>query len=463
MTAPLPTYQPIQDIELEDSVIATLLSSRVMHKVEHILTPECFYDGTNRCIYVAIRQCYQDGRDYDMQSVRQELKATPGNAVSDYDLVRHQDTGDSGEVARHALILQNLAARRKLWAILKSAEPCTHSIQIPLNDTLTRLNDSILELLSEGNSQDFIVLRDSIVSLKQTMRLNQQNPTASMGLLTGIPAIDDYGGLTRGSLTVLAARPGHGKSAMALQWAARGVREQGWRVAYFSFEMAHDELTSRLLSSYTHIAPHVLLRKPVTEHQYEAVEFAERRLAEGGASSRLIFEHKTTVRFDEIRAHILRLCNTGGLDAIVIDYMQLFSKATKRRDDTDATFYGNIARELKNMALQLNIAVVALSQLNRGAADGDARNSNLRGSGEIEEAADNIVILDQPGIDNRQYTGRLAGQDTRGTASLAVTKSRNFRVGEVSLLAFKGEEMSFAPIACREIRKGEDEYGGLFE
>ncbi|HEX9793266.1 MAG TPA: replicative DNA helicase [Planctomycetota bacterium] len=327
----------------------------------------------------------------------------------------------------HVRIVRELAVRR---ALLRAAEEIQRNVsesEGELRDLLDHAEQSVFEVGDRLVGGEMITARQLISEqLDRILR----NESGHDGLETGYIDLDERQGFRPGDLVVLAARPSMGKTALALNILERVALRSGGAVLLFSLEMPRDQIIHRMLSSHAKVR-HEALRRGMLD---KADRARITRTAGELSNSRIFIDDSSQPGLSEIRAKARRLKRDGQLDLVVIDYLQLLTTRAESRQQEIST----ISRNLKSMARDLHVPVLALAQLNRAAERRDTHRpmlSDLRESGAIEQDADMVMLL----FREEYYESTPENQ---GLAELIVAKNRNGPTGTVTL-RFTQELMRF--------------------
>jgi replicative DNA helicase len=299
---------------------------------------------------------------------------------------------------------------------------------------------AMLEVAHDDRQKDFRSIEEILDDeLKKMERLSREH-TSLTGTPSGFRDLDEItGGFQRGNLIIIAARPSMGKSALVTNIAENAAIEHGQPVALFSLEMSETELAQRFVASQARIKGDELRKGRVADQKWPKILEAAARLA----AAPLYVDDSSDVGILEIRAKARRLHQQSRLGLIIVDYLQLMR--TDMRVDNRAEQVGHLSRGLKILARELDVPVIALSQLNRGVeARTDKRPllSDLRESGAIEQDADLVMFIYRDDYYNED-------SESPGQAELIISKHRNGPLGKVDLV-FQSEYPRFVTLARRE-------------
>lgn len=420
---------PPHNVDAEASLLGAMMLSEeaIAIALERGVASGDFYKPAHRHVFDAIRSLSLGGEPVDPVTVGEELrKAALLEGVGGLDaLVRLQNaTPAISSAERYAKIVQDAAKLRRVISAAAAIAEIAYSepadVEKALDEAEGKIYDVSAGKLNEGAQTLGVLLSKSL----ETIEERWNNPDAFTGVRTGFNKLDELLlGLQPGALNVIGARPGMGKSALALNMAVNVARNTMRPVVFFSLEMSAYELTQRVLASEASVPSEVLRGAAPTERQWTEIGRAVGRL-----DIPLIIDDSpsTSVGSMRARARRVRLAH-GDLALIVIDYLQLMggdAKVENRQLEVS-----DISRNLKLMAREFNVPILALSQLSRNLESrGDKRPnlSDLRESGAIEQDADVVMFI---------YRGDKAGESNavRGTADLIVAKHRAGRTDTVTL------------------------------
>lgn len=423
-----------RDENTEMAVLATLMRhNEKIGEYSDQLNSELFYGEKNQSIYQCIANVTADSSITDVNALV--------NYSTTHELPYKLDSLDFLELVKFVSLdtlgqdikrLRKMWKQRKLWFQLQTA---SQSILDPMGDFDKVINDTVDalgEIQSDTADSGIYSFDESIEELKEIVNDNAQGKKKS--LTTGFKLFDDYFLLRPTTLTVIAAFTGVGKSSLAMNIATK-VAGEGNPTAYYSLEMGKSELAARAISGKAGISSSVIVNCKLESFQLQQFD---RAIGETKGLP-IYIDERATVSFDSTVRSIRTLVRTKGIKLAVIDYLQIYSQVG---ENTEASL-AYMARAAKNIAKECKIAVILLSQLARGKDHPEIR--QLRGSGQIEESADNIILIDRPeSIPNStiKYQGDFSDQDTHGTAKLILAKGRGVGTGN-ALVGFDGRFTQF--------------------
>lgn len=427
--------------EAEQSVLgAILLDSSCMDQVTEILPkPEYFYQVNNALIYEAMLELFTAGQPVDFVTVLEHLKENESfdeitgkvylmQLAQLVPAISHADTYAKIVRDRYDVRTLILAARQ----ILDDAAEGGNEASLLLDSAEQR----IFDIRQGKNMQGLQPLNEVIIETFDRLdRLNSPDKDLYRGIPTGIGELDEtITGLNRSDLIILAARPGMGKTSFALNIARHAAVTARKKVAFFSLEMSREQLASRLLSTEALVGGTKLRTGELNEGEWA-------RLIEGGdilSKAPIYLDDNSSITVPEMKAKIRR---QGGVDLIIIDYLQLMNSA--KRIDNRVQEISEITRSLKIMAKELNVPVIALSQLARASERRTEHRpvlSDLRDSGSIEQDADIVLFLYRE--DYYQNENGPSEDADRNSGECIVAKNRHGEIKTVPL-HWQGEFMRF--------------------
>jgi replicative DNA helicase len=438
---------PPHNLEAEESVLgAILLSDKPLYQlvIEDDLVPEDFYREQHRVVYAAMREMYDEGEPIDALTVTERLRQA-GRLEEAGGESGVASLGGSVPAAGH---LRHYAQIVKENALMRRLLTTTHEIQGSVlrheaapRDLVEQAERAMLEVAHDDRKQDFRRIDDILhVELDKLHRLSTEH-TSLTGTPSGFADLDNLtGGFQPGNLVVIAARPSMGKSCLVTNMAENAALGHDRQVALFSLEMSEAELAMRFIASQARVKGEDL-SKGRAEKRWPKIVEATGRLA----AAPIYVDDSSDLGILELRAKARRLHSQAkdGLGLIIVDYLQLMR--TDLRVDNRAEQVGHLSRGLKILARELDVPVIALSQLNRGVeARTDKRPllSDLRESGAIEQDADLVVFIYRDDYYNED-------SETPGQAELIISKHRNGPLGKVDLV-FQSEYPRFVTLARRE-------------
>jgi replicative DNA helicase len=413
----------VNDPKAEQYVIGSLLVDPTAYTlVSQYLDEDCFYDPMCRDIWKAVDNMGKQGMPIDVISVSAELSKQKSN-VTALDLMNiSAQIASSAHVEYHAIRLQDLGRRRKLWVVGQQLSKVGLSEEILTADAHLEAIDSIGGVFEKADG--VFTLDDAMNSLNEIMVKNATVGGVMTGTKTGMERFDEKGGLQKSDLIIVAGETSQGKTSLALCMTRHAI-ENGAKVAFYSMEMTKEQLTARLLSAKTNIpANNILYSGSLAPSEIRMIDDARGKLP----GENLFFDDKSTSNIDSILLSIRMLKMQKDIDGAVVDYLQILNVNSRSTSFSREQAMGDAARRFKNLAKELNIWIIALSQLSRDSNCPEPNLNRLRDSGQIGEAADVVILVYRAEYYNRAYPAPFDNKDdypTDGTAMIDVAKGRN--------------------------------------
>jgi replicative DNA helicase len=435
---------PPYDIEAEEAVNGSLLiDGDAIFRIATFLRPEDFYREKNQWVYEACYDLYERSEAIDQVTVahelgrRERLEAVGGAAYLSH-LISNVAT--SVHIEHYAQIVHRMSVMRSIITAAGQIEDIGYEAGPDVDIALGKAEDILFRLRRGQRPWDFVPIREL---LNLYFEESEIRPFEGEVVYTGYHVLDSIlGGLRRSDMIVFAARPGAGKTSLALGIARNAAVQQKARIAIFSVEMAREQLVQRLLASEAGVDSQQLRLGQQTEAE-------ERRIMEatGVLSEAPIFiDDSPVLRLVEMRSKARRLHHERGIDLIIVDYLQLVRGDGREGRVQEVT---EISRSIKEIARELNVPVIAVSQLSRapeGRASHRPQLSDLRESGAIEQDADVVVFIyrDDMHVTEQEWKKQhLDEAYPRGVADIIVAKHRNGPMGE-GKLRFLAKTVKFA-------------------
>lgn len=413
----------VNDPKAEQYVIGSLLVDTTAYTlVSQYLDEDCFYDPMCRDIWKAVDNMGKQGMPIDVISVSAELSKQKSN-VTALDLMNiSAQIASSAHVEYHAIRLQDLGRRRKLWVVGQQLSKVGLSEEILTADAHQEAIESIGGVFEKADG--VFTLDDAMNSLNEIMVKNATVGGVTTGTKTGMERFDEKGGLQKSDLIIVAGETSQGKTSLALCMTRHAI-ENGAKVAFYSMEMTKEQLTARLLSAKTNIpANNILYSGSLAPSEMRMIDDARGKLP----GENLFFDDKSTSNIDSILLSIRMLKMQKDIDGAVVDYLQILNVNSRSTSFSREQAMGDAARRFKNLAKELNIWIIALSQLSRDSNCPEPNLNRLRDSGQIGEAADVVILVYRAEYYNRAYPAPFDNKDdypTDGTAMIDVAKGRN--------------------------------------
>ncbi len=419
------------DLTAEKAVLGGIfLKPDSFGDIIEIILPADFYKAAHRYIYEAMIECYNSGEGIDPIIVANKLKKQNRYDEIDgenllFEIIDEVQT--AANIVKHAKIVKEKSVLRKLGDVGTKIVEMSYEGYEDVDTILDKAEGLIFKISETKESKDVISISEAMK--EEFMRLEEvfHNKGVTTGISSGFINFDEKtSGFNPSDLVILAARPSMGKTAFALNLALNAAMKSEKSVLIFSLEMSSSQLLQRLLAVQSQIGLQKIRNGFLEDDEWGRIGIASGQLA----SSNINIADVPNVNVLEIRAMARRLKAMGKLDMIVIDYLQLI-KGTGRGDNRQQEI-SDISRSLKGIARELNIPIIALSQLSRAPeqrADRRPMLSDLRESGAIEQDADMVVFLYRDDYYNEE-------SEDKGITEVIIGKQRNGPVGTVKLRFF---------------------------
>lgn len=439
---------PPQSLDAEKSVLgAILLDKDAIIKVIDILRPEDFYDDRHASIFESMLSLFDKRMPIDIVTLSETLESADKLKVSggaSYLAEIVNGTPSAVNVAHYAQICRDKAVLRRLIGVAGNISELGFEEESEVSETLDKAEQALFSV-----SQKF--LKNKFVSVSSVLteafeRIDKIHKDKDKGALRGVPSgFRDLDNLTAGfqksDLIILAARPSMGKTSFALNLAENAAIDEKIPVGIFSLEMSKDQLVDRLLSSQAGVDSWRLRTGNLTDDDFPKIGYAMGVLSEAP----IFIDDSVGANVMEIRAKARRLQMEHGLGLIIIDYLQLM-EGRSHGGDNRVQEISEISRSLKGLARELEVPVIALSQLSRAVEHRDNKRpqlSDLRESGSIEQDADIVMFLYREDYYNPET-------DKKGITEVLLKKHRNGPIGGVELF-FNPAQMRFADLEKNRI------------
>lgn len=419
------------DLTAEKAVLGGIfLKPDAFGDIIEVVMPNDFYKAAHRYVYEAMIDCYNSGEGIDPIIVANKLKKQNRYDEIDgenllFEIIDEVQT--AANIVKHARIVKEKSVLRKLGDVGTKIVEMSYEGYEDVDTILDKAEGLIFKISETKESKDVISIREAMT--EEFMRLEEvfNNKGVTTGISSGFINFDEKtSGFNPSDLVILAARPSMGKTAFALNLALNAAMKGGKSVLIFSLEMSSSQLLQRLLAVQSQIGLQKIRNGFLEDNEWGRIGIASGQLA----SSNINIADVPNVNVLEIRAMARRLKAMGKLDMIVIDYLQLI-KGTGRGDNRQQEI-SDISRSLKGIARELDIPIIALSQLSRAPeqrADRRPMLSDLRESGAIEQDADMVVFLYRDDYYNEE-------SPEKGITEVIIGKQRNGPVGTVKLRFF---------------------------
>lgn len=415
-------------IEVEQALLGSVLIDPDAYKqVDGMLQAGDFYRDKHRIIYETIQALVNRAESADYLTICDELERLNkledvGGAAYLTSLVNRVPT--SGNAESYAHIIEDASIRRRI--IHASGNIAASAMNDPADVAMAIAEEQIFAISQRRNRSSYSKISDVMSKCMKRLDEVSQNRSAIVGVPSGFAVLDQLTkGFRRGALYIIAARPGMGKTSAMLNMAYYAAKHD-YKVGFFSLEMSEEELGYRLISSESGVNNTAIQTGWVEEGDWEKVLYVMNEIAE----SNLIIDDTGGLSIAQLRSRARQMKAKEGLDFIIVDYLQLLTAAKEgKRMDNRVLELGEISRDLKNLAKELDIPVLAGAQLSRAVEQRQNKIpqlSDLRESGAIENDADCVMFIYRDEVYNPE-------SERKGLADLIVAKHRNGPLGEITL------------------------------
>lgn len=433
-------------IEAEQSVVGAMLMDKdAITAASEMISGSDFYQSAYGIIFDSMVELFNEGKPVDLITLQERLreKDVPPEIAS-LEFVRDLVTAvpTSANVKYYAQIVADKAMMRRLIKLNEEIENVCYAGKEPLEAVLEKTEKSVFELLQRRNTGEYVPIRQVVLNALERIEKASKNKGTVTGIPTGFIDLDyKLSGLQPSDLILVAARPSMGKTAFVLNIAQYVAFKKNRSVAIFSLEMSKEQLVNRLFSLESQVDAQALRTGNMKDSDWE-------KLIEGAGiigQSRLIIDDTPGISVSELRSKCRKYKLENDLDLIIIDYLQLMTGSVGRSSESRQQEISEISRSLKGLARELNVPVIALSQLSRAVESRPDKRpmlSDLRESGAIEQDADVVMFI---------YRDEYYNKDSeyKKQAEIIIAKQRNGPVGTVHL-AWLGEYTKFANLSRQD-------------
>jgi len=427
---------PPQALDLEEAVLGALMIEKdALTAVVDILKPEVFYKEAHQIIFSVIRTLFQRTEPTDILTVTAELRKQGnlemvGGAYYITELTNR--VASSANIEFHARIISQKFIQRELIKISSEIINQAYEDTTDVFDLLDQAEKKLFDVTENNLKRGSETLSDLIKKSVDELKKKESDPDGATGVKSGFHGLDQVtGGWQKSDLIIIAARPGMGKTAFALSCARNAAVDFRKPVALFSLEMSSVQLVNRLISAEAELDSNKLRRGKLERHEWQQLHHKIGRLSEAP----IYIDDTPALSIFDLRAKTRRLKAQFDIELIIVDYLQLMRGTQENKMGNREQEIGTISRSLKAIAKELQVPVIALSQLSRKVEErGGAKRpilSDLRESGSIEQDADLVLFLNRP--EYHGLTQDETGQSTAGLAEVIIAKHRNGSLEDVKL------------------------------
>jgi len=460
------TYAHVQPQarEIESAVLCALMIDKDAYSVVcEMLYPESFYEPRNQKVYQAIRDLEIKEQPVDVLTVTDQL-AKQGDLEDvggpAYVMELSSKVASSANVEYHARIVAQKFLARQLISYTSGIQTKAFDETVDIEDLMQEAEGALFELSQKNMKKDYTQIDPVIKNAVDVIMKAGANKDGLTGVPTGYYKLDEItSGWQASDLIIVAGRPAMGKTSFALSMAKNIVTDYKVPMAFFSLEMSNTQLVNRLISNVCEIQGSKILNGQLRPDEWERLDKRINTLL--GAP--LYVDDTPGLSVFELRTKARRLVREHGVKIIMIDYLQLMN-ANGMRFSSRQEEVSTISRSLKSLAKELDIPIIALSQLNRGVENREGGEmakrpqlSDLRESGAIEQDADMVCFVHRPEYYHIYQDDQ--GRDLRGMAMIIIAKHRKGATGDV-LLNFRGEFTRFENPEDSRLKPAGDDTGG---
>lgn len=449
-----PKPQPVNDygrlqpqaLELEEAVIGALMIEKDAYsQVSEILRPESFYEHRHQLIYSAITDLAVQQKPVDILTVTEQLRKR--GELEDvggpfYITQLSSKVASSAHIEYHARIIAQKYLARQLITFSSDIETKAFDETLDVDDLMQEAEGKLFEISQRNLKKDYTQINPIIAEAYELLQKAAARTDGLSGLESGFTKLDKMtSGWQNSDLVIIAARPAMGKTAFVLSMARNIAVNFRNPVALFSLEMSNVQLVNRLIVNVCEIPGEKIKSGQLVAYEWQQLDYKLKDLIDAP----LYVDDTPSLSVFELRTKARRLVREHGVKIIIIDYLQLMN-ASGMSYGSRQEEVSTISRSLKGLAKELNIPIIALSQLNRGVENREGiegkrpQLSDLRESGAIEQDADMVCFIHRP--EYYKIYSDDKGNDLRGMAEIIIAKHRNGATGDV-LLRFKAEYAKF--------------------
>ena len=431
----MPARKMPQNLEAEMSVLGVaFLNKNALVKICEELYSDMFYSDANKKLFEAIKRCYDARIPIDITTVKEELdKKKDLTAIGGIEYITEviDSVATAANLDYYIKIVKDKALIRNLIDTATDIVTDAYEEDEDVTGLLDNAEKKILNVVKERQNSDFIHIRDAITVAQQNLEYLSQNKSEITGIPTGFYDLDKAtSGLHAGEMIIIAARPGMGKTAFALNIATHAAMNTKQAVAVFNLEMPAEQLVNRMRSAVGQVDSYKIRTGQMQHEDWKRINEANSQLSE--TNIQIVDDAGITAA--EIKAKCRTLANKEeGLGLVIIDYLQLVTSGGKRPESRQQEV-SDISRSLKTMAMELKVPVIALAQLSRNAEKRENNQpmlSDLRESGSIEQDADMVLFINR----NDYYKAKeQLDRDKNVPVDIIIAKHRKGSTGKFQLL-----------------------------
>lgn len=449
---------PPQAIDLEQAVLGAIMidANALNNAIDILKTKEAFYDPKHQMIYEAIATLYNSTTPVDMLTVTEQLRKlgtleTAGGAY--YISTLTNKIASAAHVEHHARIVVEKYIQREIISISNDILRDAYDETKDVFEVLSKAEEGLFEVAQNNMKKNYDTMQVAMKGAMEEIEKARENKDGVSGVPTGLKALDKLtSGWQRSDMIVIAARPAMGKTAFVLSMARNMAVDYNMAVAFFSLEMSSVQLVKRLISSEAQVDAEKLRKGNLADHELQQIYSRIGRLNKAP----IYIDDTPGISIFELRAKCRRMKQKHDIQVVIIDYLQLMSAGGGKGPGNREQEISAISRSIKEIAKELNVPILALSQLSRSVEQrgGDKKPvlSDLRESGAIEQDADIVAFIHRP-----EYYGLLEDEfgPTQGLGNIIVAKHRNGSTDTVRL-KFVGKFARFTNLDSYDEVAGDD-------
>lgn len=405
----------------EQAIVNILLSQgALITEAAEIINSSMFYNPQYGKIFNAIMQISLNGDSINIISVAQWLAQNEnGTGIDETALIGIASAYfASDSLKEHCHRLRQLWQRRQLWQIGQQLTRAGVDEGYNIDDAKHDAAQGLSEI-DKNEKSNILSAAETLEKLRVIVGDNRLGKR-ERGIATGFKTLDAKGGLQRSDLVVVAAEFSQGKTSLAVDLCVKAALGSH-PCAFYSTEMTNEQLMARMMAGQSGVSARKIMQDPLTDQQMKVFDLA----ADITSPLPIFFDDTSTISIERIIVSIRRLVAKHKIELAFIDYLQVLQTNNSGGRQTEEQFFGAVARKLKNLAKELNICIVLISQLSRDKTTTEPSLSRLRGSGQIAEAADMVLLIYRPEVYGKRYSGDFQKVRPEGTALIRLAKGRN--------------------------------------
>lgn len=432
-------------VEVEESVLGTLLAdASVIPEVRESVSPDMFYITKHKEIYECVLCVADRGDHVDIITVFEESQKRKLDLTA-FDIAQLTQKYTPFYHERVSILVEKYQWR-KLFEVGSLLTSNAMSGVNDIADVMAEVKER-MDAVFTGKDESVSTMKDAVEGVYENINRNYKGLGELTGDPTGFKKLDKRsGGLQTSDLIIVAAETSAGKTSLAVKM----VMNCGCAVAFYSMEMKKEQIAARMISIASGVPANEILFSKLDEGQIQKIDKGASKVMDYP----VYFDDRSTSNIDTILSSIRMMKIKYGIRGVVVDYLQILNVNMKGSNKEQQM--GDVARRLKNIAKELDVWVIALSQLNRDAQNPVPTLARLRDSGQIAEAADMVLLIYRPELYGKRYPEGFSGCDTEGTAMIDVAKGRNVGLMKF-IVGFRKENTNFYDLDDVPVYKDKEE------